>query len=134
MSFISNHGTLRNNTNGHIVVEDGIRAYGTVNNEGSINGNINLTALSDSDTHEIARSGSLVMSSGTINGSVNIVSGSTLIITGGEIISSGDYTVFFADWDNPTGFIPSAPVGLAVHGSRPYGCDSFARKVFVISF
>lgn len=30
-------------------------------------------------------------------------------------------------------FIPSSPVGLAVHGGELYVCDSFARRIFVIS-
>ena len=37
------------------------------------------------------------------------------------------------DVNDLTTFIPNSPVGLAVRGDRLYVCDSFARKIFVIS-
>ena len=37
------------------------------------------------------------------------------------------------DVNDLSSFIPVSPVGLAVRGGRLYVCDSYARKVFVIS-
>ena len=42
-------------------------------------------------------------------------------------------TLAHRDVNDLTSFIPSSPVGLAVRGDQLYVCDSFARKVFVIS-
>ena len=65
------------------------------------------------------------------NGTVYVadtVNGAVRRIRDGEVT-----TLAIRDVSDPDSFIPISPVGLAVRGGRLYVCDSFARKVFVIS-
>ena len=49
-------------------------------------------------------------------------------------IKDGEVTTLaIRDMDDLASFIPTSPVGLAVQGDKLYVCDSFSRKVFVIS-
>ena len=59
--------------------------------------------------------------SDTVNGAVRQIRNGTVS------------TLARRDMDDLEFFIPTSPVGLTVYGGQLYVCDSFARKVFVIS-
>lgn len=54
--------------------------------------------------------------------------GAVRLIRGGQVI-----TIAQRDPGDLSAFIPNSPVGLAVRGDDLYVCDSFARKVFILS-
>ena len=56
------------------------------------------------------------------------VNGAVRQIRDGEVT-----TLAIRDESDLNSFIPASPVGLAVRGNRLYVCDSFARRIFVIS-
>ena len=68
----------------------------------------------------VGEDGSIYVSD-TVNGAVR------------QIKNGAVSTLAHRDESDLDAFIPTSPVGLMVHGGRLYVCDSFARKVFVIS-
>ena len=88
--------------------------------EGFVNGPADQAEFSSPQAVAVGENGTVYVSD-TVNGAVRQIRGG--VVT----------TLAQRDANDPTSFIPSSPAGLMVRGDQLYVCDSFARKVFVIS-
>lgn len=85
-----------------------------------VDGPVDQAAFSSPQGITMGEDGTIYVSD-TVNGAVRQIKNG--IVT----------TIAIRDESDLSTFIPTSPVGLAVYGDQLYVCDSFARKVFMIS-